>query len=446
MKVTRNDQQGQTTLLSVLVQKEDYASKVEKQLKDYRKQAQIPGFRPGMAPMSIVQKMHGKSTLVDITYRIATDAAFEELKTQEIEPIGDLMPAEEQPKLDFDNGEEFEFIFEVGLSPKVELELSGDDKVTKYVLEATEEMLSGYTENFLRRFGKLEEVEAVVSEEAVSCTLDNSEIQIEEAYVGLISMSEEERAPFIGKRVGDKMTVNINELYKDEKQRAAILSLTESELETVNPEFELEITKIRAFVNPEINEEFLAMAFPEGDVNSSEEFNAKMAANVAAELASQVEFKWEDNVRDYCLEKTNLSLPEEFLKRWLFSINEGKFTMEQIEAEFPQFAKMMKWDLVKREVVKANELEIKEEDVVQEAKDMALAQFRQYGMASVADDMLENYAKQILSNKEEARKIFDRVGEKKTIATISERVTVVEKSMSVEDFSEMLNSEREAQK
>ncbi len=446
MKVTRNDQQGQTTLLSVLVQKEDYAAQVEKQLKEYRKKAAIPGFRPGMAPMSLVQKMHGKSTLVDITYRIATDAAFEELKTQEIEPIGDLMPAEEQPKLDFDNGEEFEFIFEVGLAPKVELNLTKKNKIEKYVLQATEEMLSGYTENFLRRFGKLEEVEAVVSEEAVSCTLDNSEIKIEEAYVGLISMSEEERAPFIGKKVGDKMSVNINELYKDEKQRAAILSLSAEELATVNPEFELEITKIRTFVNPEVNEEFLAMAFPEGDVKDEAAFKAKMEANVAAELASQVEFKWEDNVRDYCLAKTELSLPEEFLKRWLFSINEGKFTMEQIEAEFPQFAKMMKWDLVKRYVVKANELEIKEEDVVEEAKAMALAQFRQYGMASVADDMLENYAKQILSNKEEARKIFDRVGEKKTINAISEAVTITEKVMTVEEFSEMLNKEREAQK
>ncbi len=439
MKVTRTDQAEQTTLLSITVQKEDYAPSVEKQLKDYRKKANIPGFRPGMAPMSLVQKMYGKSTLVDTAYKMATDAAFEEIKTQEIDPIGDLMPADNQPKLDFDNGEEFEFIFEIGLAPKVELEFSKEDKIEKYVITPTEEMISGYRENFLRRFGKLEDVDVVVKEEAISCTLDNSEMQIEDAYVGLISMSDEQRAPFIGKKVGDKMKVNVNELYPDEKQRAAILSLKAEELKEVNPEFELEITKIRAFVNPEINDEFLTMAFPEGGVKDEAAFEKKMVKNVEQELASQTEFKWEDNIRDYSLEKANLTLPDEFLRRWLYSINEGKFTMEQIEEEYPQFAKMMKWDLVKRAVVKSEGLEIKEEDVIAEAKGMALAQFRQYGMASVADDMLENYAKQILSNKDEARKIFDRTGEKKTIEAIAAKVTVKTKKMSVEKFSEMVS-------
>ncbi len=438
MKITRNDQAGQTTLLSVVVEKADYAEKVEKQLKEYRKKAQIPGFRPGMAPKGLVQKMYGKSTLVDTSYNVATEAAFEFLKTEAIEPIGDLMPAESQPKLDFDNAEEFEFVFEIGLAPEVNVEFSEKDKVEKIVVTPDAEMITGYTDNFLRRFGKLEDVEVVEKEEALTVILDNKDMRLEDAYVGLISMSDDERAPFIGKKVGDKMNVNINELYKDEKQRASILSVKAEELAEVNPEFELEITQIRTFKNPEINDEFLAMAFPEGDVKTKKEFEAKMKANVEAELASQTEFKWEDNVRDYALEKTNLTLPEEFLKRWLYSINEGKFTMEQIEEEFPQFVKMMKWDLVKRAVVKANDLKIEEADVVAEAKNMAMMQFRYYGMASVADDMLENYAKQILSNKEEARKIFDRVGEKKSVEAIAAKVSVKEKKMTVEQFSAMM--------
>lgn len=440
MKITRTDLEGQTILLSVLVQNEDYSPVVEKQLKDYAKKASIPGFRPGKAPKSVIQKMYGKNVLVDVCYKLATDSAIEELKTQEIEPLGDLMPAESQPQLDFENGEEFEFIFEVGLAPKVELDFSGEDVIDKYVITPTDEMIEGYTNNFLRQYGKLEDVEAATKDEAITCNLDNGDMRIEDAYVGLISMNDDERAPFIGKKVGDKMTVNVNELYTDVKQRCAILSLSEEELEGINPEFELEITKVRAFVNPEINEEFLAMAFPEGDVKDEEAFKAKILSNVEAELASQIEFKWEDNVRDYTLTKANLTLPEEFLKRWLFSINEEKFSMEQITEEFPQFAKMMKWDLCKRDIVKANELEIKEEDVMAEAKLMAMAAFRQYGLASAADDMLENYAKQILGNKEEARKIFDKVGEKKTIAAIASKVTVNEIRMTVEEFSAMMQN------
>lgn len=444
MKVTRNDQADQTTLLSVKVEKADYAEKVEKQLKEHRKQAKIPGFRPGMAPMSLVQKMYGKSTLVDTAYNVATEGAFDYLKTEAIDPIGDLMPAEEQPKMDFDKDEEFEFVFEVGLAPKVDVEFTAKDKVEKITVTPDKEMVVGYTDNFLRGFGKLEDVDVVAKEEAVSCTLDNTDMRIEDAYVGLISMSDEERAPFIGKKVGDKMKVNINELYKDEKQRAAILSVKPEELAEVSPEFELEITKIRTFKNPEINAEFLKTAFPEGDVADKKAFEKRMAEGVQNELDSQTSFKWEDNIRDYALTKTALTLPEEFMKRWLFSINEGKFTMEQIESEFPQFAKMMKWDLVKRAIVTANELEIKEEDVVQEAKEMARAQFRQYGMATVADEMLENYSKQILGNKEEARKIFDRVGENKVIDAIAAKVSIKEKKMTIAEFSKMMNDAQKA--
>ncbi len=444
MKINRKDQKKeQTVLLSIVIEKSDYADSVSKQLKDYRRKANIPGFRVGHAPMGLIEKTYGKQTLVDTTYRMATDAAFEELKKEEIDPIGDLMPAESQPKLDFDSAEEFEFIFEIGLAPKVEVDFTKEDKITRVVLKSTAEMVSGYTENYLRRFGKLEDVEAVTKDEALTVVLDNKDMRIEDAYVGLISMSDEERAPFIGAKVGDKLNVNVNELYKDPKQRAAILSLKDEELEGVNPEFEMEITQVRAFVNPEIDEEFLAMAFPEGGVKDKKAFDKKMKQDVEKELAAQVEFKWDDNVRDYALEKAALSLPSEFLKRWLFSINEGKFSMEQIEEEFPQFEKMMKWDLVKREMVKKLELEVTEEDVVNEAKEIARAQFRQYGMASVGDDMLENYAKQILSNKEEARKLFDRAGEKKIVSAIADLVEIKDKKMSVEEFSAMLEKERQ---
>lgn len=442
MKVTRADQKGQTSLLTVAVQKADYAENVEKQLKDYRKKANVPGFRVGMAPRSLIEKMYGRQTLVDTAYRLATDAAFEFLKDEKIDPIGDLMPAEDQPKIDFDKQEDFEFIFEIGLAPEVNIDYSTKDKIEKLVVTADEQMVKGYTDNFLRRYGKLVDVDTVVAQEAISCTLDNSDMRLEDAYVGLISMNDDERKPFVGKKVGDKMTVDINELYKDPKQRAAILSVDQKELDGVNPQFEMEITKIRAFENPEIDAEFLAMAFPEGDVATKKDFEAKMVMEVEAELASQTEFKWEDNVRDLALVKANLSLPEEFLARWLFTINEGKFTKEQVAEELPQFIDMMRWDLIKRKIAQVENIEVKQEDVLSQAKSMALAQFRHYGMATVADDMLDNYAKQILSNKDEARKIFDQVGQKRVIDAIAAKVTVRVKKVTVEEFSKIMESQK----
>lgn len=442
MNVTLENKADQTAIIRIDLVEADYAQAVEKALKDYKKNAKVPGFRPGMVPMGLVNKMYRKGTLADQTYRMASQEAFKHIEDNKIETLGDMMPAAEQPELDFDNQTEFQFVFQVGIAPEVKIALTKKDKVEKIVVTPTDEMQTSFKENFLRRFGKLVDVDKVVKEEAVNVTLDNKDIKIEEAYVGLISMNDDERKPFIGKKIGDKMAVNINTLYPDPKQRAAILSLNESELGTLNPEFELEITKIRAFQNPELNEAFFTEAFPEKDITSKEQFDAKMAADLQEELDSQTVFSFHNSVRDAILAKVNPSLPEQFLKEWLFQINEGKFTMEQIENEFPQFSQMMKWDIVKREIAKEAKLEVTADDAMAEAKQMALQQFKYYGMANPGDEMLTNYANQILGSKEEARKIYDRVADNKVIDAIVEKITVAEKKMTVDQFSEMMKADK----
>lgn len=441
MNVIRENQADQTALLKITVSESDYAEKVEKALKNYRKKANVPGFRPGMVPQGLINKMYRKSALSEEAYRTASDAAFAYIKDNNIDPIGDLMPADEQQPLDFETQTEFEFVFKIGLAPRVELNLSKEDKVEKFVVTPSEDMVAGYRENFLKRYGKLEEVDVVTREEAVSVTLSNDEMTIEDAYIGLISMDEAERAVFIGKKVGDQMEVNINELYKKPEQRAAILSVQQEELEALNPMFNIEITKIRTFVNPALNEDFFALAFPDGSVKSEANFEAVIVSQVQAELASQTDFKIVDQIRTFALDKANLTLPEEFLKTWLFQLNEGKFTMEDIEKEFPAFLNMMKWDLVKREVARESDLEVTEDDAKAEAKAMALMQFRYYGMNQVADDMLENYSTQILSNKEEAKKIYEKVGERKVVDSIASQITLVDRNVSIEEFSAMMQQQ-----
>lgn len=438
MNITRENLADQTALLRITVSEVDYAEKVEKELKNYKRKAQVPGFRPGMVPMSVVNKMYRKSAIADQTYRAATDAAFEYIKTNDIEPLGDLMPADEQKPLDFENGSEFEFVFQIGLSPEVKLDLSAKDVVEKFVVTPSTEMVDGYRSNFLRRFGKLEDVDVITKEEAVNVDLRGADMTIEDTYVTLISMEDAQRAPFVGKKVGDKMQVNINEIYPKAAQRAAVLGLKEEELEGVNPEFELEIKKIRAFAEPKIDDEFFKMAFPEGDVTTVAQFEAMIATKVQQELDGQTDFKFADNVRNYLVNKAALSLPEQFLKNWLWGINEGKFTMEEVEAEFPQFLDMMRWDIIKRNIAIEHKIEVSSADAIEHAKEMALMQFRYYGMNTVADDMLENYAKQIMENKEEAKKIYEAVGQKKVIDTVASIITVKEKKMTIEEFSAMV--------
>lgn len=281
--------------MKVVVDTNDYGEAVDKQLREMKRKANIPGFRPGMVPMGIVKKMYGKGILAEQSYRTASNAVFEYLQKEKIDYLGDVIPSDEQGDFDFDNNTEFEFLFEIGEAPKIDMTLSAEkDKLTYNKIKVDKKMHEDYRSNYLRRYGRLVDVETVEKDEALNVTLDNGELRIEEAYVGLISMSEQERAPFIGKQVGYKTQVDINELYKKPEQRAAVLQVKAEELEGINPKFELEITKIRRFADPELNEEFFKMAFPAGNVTSEKEFDKFIDEDIERELKRETDYLFTD--------------------------------------------------------------------------------------------------------------------------------------------------------
>ena len=400
MNIVREQREQNTSLIKVTVGEQDYAQEVDHALRVYKRKANIPGFRPGMVPMGIIKKMYGKGVLAEQSYRKASNAVFEYLQKENIDYLGDVIPSEEQGAFDFDNGKEFEFVFEIGEAPEIKLDLSEKDKLTYHKIKIEKKMHDDYRSNFLRRFGRLVDAREVTSDEALTVTLDNGEMKVEDAYVGLISMSEEDRKPFLGQKVGYKTKVNINELYRNPAQRAACLQVKEAELEGINPEFELEITKIRKFAEPEINEEFFKMAFPAGNVKSAEEFEQFIDAQIESELRRESDYLFTLEVRDYLVKKADLKMPEAFLKRWLYTINEGKFTMEDIEKDFAQFLKMFTWNYLQKHFIKADNLTVTKEAAQAEAKALAAAQFAQSGMPSASDAMLAGYAEKILAGHE----------------------------------------------
>ncbi|MFR9522905.1 MAG: trigger factor, partial [Rikenellaceae bacterium] len=320
MNIVREQRAELNSLIKITVSESDYAEAVKKSLTEYKRKANVPGFRPGMVPMGVIKKMFGKGVLAEQSYRCATDAAYDYLKSEGIDFLGDMIPSEEQGDFDFDNNTEFEFIFEIGEAPAFNLEITDKDQITYNRIAIEDKMRSDFRANFLRRFGRLEDTDVVTSDEAVMGTLDNSEINVEEAYVGLVSMSEEERAPFIGKKVGDKMTVNVNEIYKTASQRAAILQVKEDELEGINPEFSFEVTNIRRFAEPEMNEEFFKLAFPGGEVSDEAGLAAFVDSQISVELDRESDNLFSIQLRNYITEKANLTMPVEFLKRWLYTI------------------------------------------------------------------------------------------------------------------------------
>ena len=437
MNITKVEKEQGAALLRIVVEEQDYAANVEAELRKYKKQANVPGFRPGMVPMGIVKKMYGKGIVAEQAYRLASNSAFEYLKKENIDYIGDIIPAEEQGAFDFENNTTHEFVFEYGVAPKYELKLTAKDKITYHKIKIDKKMHASFLDNYLRRYGRLVDVEKVKKDEALNVTLDNGELRIEDAYVGLISMSDEERKPFVGKKVGYKMNVNVNELYKTPSQRASILGVKEEELEGINPNFSLEITKIRQFANPELNEEFFKMAFPQGDVTNEEQLNAYIDEQIASELKRESDYLFTFAVRDFLIEKANLAMPTEFLKRWLYTINEGKFTMEDIEKDFESFLKMFTWNYIQRQVIEGEKISVSADEAKAEAKDLAAAQFAQYGMPNAPEEMLENFAKNILDNKEQNQKIYEKLYEQKVVESVRSKVKVTEKAVSAEDFAEL---------
>ena len=207
MNIVRENMEDLTTLLKVTVGEADYNEAVDKSLRTYRRKANIPGFRPGMVPMSIINKMYRKGVVAEEAYRTASMAGFDYIVTEKLTTVGDMIPSQKQQPLDFDNDTEYEFVFEVGIAPEVQISLSKKDKVTKYTIRVEEKMREGYRSNFLRRFGRLVDAEKVEKEEALDVTLEQGDTKIEEAYEGLIGMSDEDRATFVGKKDGDTKEV-----------------------------------------------------------------------------------------------------------------------------------------------------------------------------------------------------------------------------------------------
>ena len=437
MNITQENREGRVSVLKVTVAESDYKDAVEKKLREYRRKANIPGFRPGMVPMSIINKTYRKSTIAETAYKLASDAVFEYLEKEHIDYVGDVLPSDEQGAFDFDNNTEHEFVFEVGLAPAVDIELSDKDKLTRYKIKIDDTMRTNYKSNLLRRYGKLVDVDEVTADEAVTGLLDNGEVTSEDAYVGLISMSEEQRRPFIGRKVGDVIDVNVNELYPNAAQRSSILGLKGKELDAVNPEFKFTVKQIRKFAEPELNEEFFKLAFPDGSVTNEADLAKHIDSQIEADLAREADYVFTAEVREFLLKKVTEEMPEEFLKRWAFTINEGKFSMEEIEKDFPAFLKMMKWNLVQKKLAERFDIKIEQDEMLNEAKAFAAAQFAQYGMVNVDDETLAKYASSVLADRSQASRIAERLYEKKIVDAVVPLVKVGNKSVTAEDLGKI---------
>ena len=440
MKVEQVKVNDLTYQLNVNIEKADAQDKKKKALNEFRKKVEIRGFRKGMAPMSLVEKMHGVQALVEAVNQMISEAINNHIAENKLNILGEPLPNEEKQKeIDWENDENYEFVFDIALAPQVEFTLSKDDKIVSYNVAVSEEAKKAYKSNMLKQFGKLENTDSVKEEDFIIADLEQGENKVEGTYITLRQMAEEAKGQFLGKKPGESFEVNVHETFVNETDRAALLKVKKEELASVEPMWKVTVKEVKTFVEAEQTQEIYDRMFGEGVVTDEAGFEAKVAERIALEYKQESDFRFVLDAREYLLNKTNIELPEEFMKRWLFTINEGKFTMEDIEKDFALFCKDFRWQMISQYIMREQKMEITREEVLAAAKQIAKYQFAMYGLNDVPEEQLNHYAESILANEKEGRRIVEKTEQDKVIGYVKGVVTLEEKEISIEDLQAMNN-------
>ena len=434
MKLEQNRIDDLNLELTITVAPEDYEDNRKKRLNDYRKKADFKGFRKGMVPMSLVEKMYGPQALGDSVNDAVATQLNSFIQENNLRVLGEPLPSEDQPENAWVAGNEFTFKFDIAENPEISFELSKDDEVTYYTITVTEAAKNEMKNNLLRQYGSLEEGEAAKEEDFIIVDFEQGETKVEGTYVALRNVAEAARASFVGVKPGDVLDVNVNEAFENETDRASMLKVSKDELATLDPMFKMTVKNVKTFVNAPLTEETFEKIF---GVKTEAEFDAKVEERIRAEYAQEADFRFSKAAKTYLLEKADVTVAEKFLKRWIYVINDGKFSMEDIEKDWAYFIVDYKWQMVRSYLMQKYNVQIEEADLLASAKGFAAYQFAMYGMNNVPEEQLEAFAKNILSQEEQGRRILDQVENEKTFAAVREVVSLKKKKISVEKFREL---------
>ena len=437
MKLTKNNIDELNIEVALTVEPSDYAENRKKKLSDIRRRAEIKGFRKGMVPSSLIEKMYGASALVDSVNEVISHELASFIKDEKLSVIGEPLPADNQPENDWTNGNTFNFKFEIACNPEVKLEFGKEDKITSYEIKVSDEAKKEMKDNLLKQYGSLEDGDEAKADDFIIADLEQGENRIESTYIALRNVSEACKSQFLGVKAGDSFEVNVNEAFENEADRAALIKVKKEELEGIDPVYKLTVKTVKTFTSAPLTTETYDKIFGEGVVADEAGFDAKIEERLVAEYANETEYRLSRDIREYLVKKADLKLPETFMKKWLKVANEGKFTAEQIDKEFDAFAEDYRWSLVRDFLLKKYGVKIEQEDILASARGFAAYQFAMYGMPNVPAEQLDNYAKSILADENQSRRIVEQVESEKAIAAVKPELKINKKSVSVEQFREL---------
>lgn len=449
MDIVKDQVDELVSKLTITIKEEDYNKDVENQLKDIRKKANIKGFRPGKVPMGMIKKMYGKQVMADEVNKALSKSISDYITENKLNLLGEPLPNEtDQKPLDFDNDKDFEFVFDIAETPVFELEINNQTKLPFYNIQVDDKLLDEQVNNIKKQFASQQPTDTADEDShlrgnVVEVTDKAEPFTLEEVTMSLVAFTDEEKAKFVGLKVGEKAIFNPRKAIENDQELANIFVHDKEKLDELDIEVAYTISEILETKDAEINEELLAKIYPNGDVKTEEDLRATTTEEYKKVFVTESDFKLLDDARQTVIDKLkNVQFPEEFLKRFIkLSNKEGNLTDEVLEKEFPIYLDDMRWEMGKSEIFKKNELKIEQHDIENAAKELVKSQLRQYGLPEsyLTDENLTQYAAQQLQNEQEAQKAQNLAINKKLITFFKENTLLEEKQVSLDEFKELVN-------
>ncbi len=444
MDITQEKVDDLNAILKVKVVSEDYQQKVDDAIKNHRKKANIPGFRPGKVPTGVIKKMYGKSILVDSINNLLSESLQKYLTDNKVELLGQPLPKDTGDDIDWDNQNEFEFSYEMGLAPKFEVKLSSKDKFDYQKIKIDDELVDKYVTDIAKRYGKMSIVEVTEESALIKCDFveldDAGEIKeggilkTDATVSPEVIKNEEFKKALIGLKLDNSITVDAPSISENPTDLGATLGINKAVAEKLTSKFKVTVKSISKLEPADINQDLFDKVYGEGNVKSEEEFRAKVKEESANMFENDSDKKLYNDIVDHIMETIKFDLPDQFLKRWIVAANDKPITAEEVEKDYENYSKGMKWQLIENKIIADNKIEVKAEELIAFSKEMIANQFKQYSPEPLSDEQLTEYAQKTLSNQEEAQRIHTQLLGNKMMELFKSTYILEDKEVPFEEF------------
>jgi len=443
MKLTQSKAKDLMATITVEVKAADYSEKVEKVLKDYRKTADVPGFRKGKTPMAIINKKYRTSVVVEEVNKLIQDELYKYITEEKVRVLGSPMPMDEKP-IDWENTEDFTFEYQLGLAPDFDAKITAKDKLNYYKIKADAKLVDGYCTDIAKRYGKMSNPEISIEGDLIFCAINQLDVDgkvmengiSNEATVAMDYIADKKiKKQFVGVKADDVISVNVMKAFTNHSDLGAMLGVSHDAIHNLtSEEFQFTVKNINQLKPAELNTELFDKVYGEGTVKDVKEFRAKIQEEAEGQFVAESDRMLKNDVVTYFIEKLKLQMPDDFLKRWLVQTSEQPITMEMLETEYDMYAKSLQWQLIENKILENYEVKVTQDDVVAHAKKLIGMQMKQYGQPEGDDAQLTDIATNILKNEDERKKIYDQIFDERTLAVYKENFKLTEKAVTYDEF------------